>query len=370
MIKNVERNAEANGQFEKENIVNAHIIEHLVDYIKKMSQSFTDLYDGFYDEEDYFFFSPKDALITELRTIFSNEIIANYFLMIFTKIEQVLKDLSDSTSTNEILLIQKFYFLYYILYKMNDTFIYFLNSNVSYLVDTNLTRTLTEKMSNYMSSFYNIFLSRNSFQMLLINKEDFKYYNEYVQGVIKTIKIFFIKEHYNSNRAYEKPVLKFVLFLYLLSTLLLLVMKSPIEFEKYDELLNELTDLTLIFIRLNTIDFVLHLHENAKIIGNISDEKGLPDPTQDQKGKIKSFLIKFKKITLNANLLIKFLNENKINEKNFIYFSTLIFMKILGINCDDLKFVEQEKSNEKLQLERVQEEEVDLVEKFIDSYTM
>ena len=42
LIKNIERSADTNGNFEKENNVNIHIIEHLVDYIKKMSQSFLD----------------------------------------------------------------------------------------------------------------------------------------------------------------------------------------------------------------------------------------------------------------------------------------------------------------------------------------
>ena len=51
-------------EFEKENVVNLHIVEHLVDYIKKISQSFTDLYTQFaFSEDDYYFFSNKDLLI-------------------------------------------------------------------------------------------------------------------------------------------------------------------------------------------------------------------------------------------------------------------------------------------------------------------
>ena len=126
LVKNIEKNAEMNGQFDKENIVNVHIIEHLVDYMKKIGQSFTDLYDIFYIEDDEFFYSPKDPLITQLREVFANEIINNYFSNIFTKLDEVTDKLKNFTETNEKLLIQKFFYFYYLLYKMNDVFISFI----------------------------------------------------------------------------------------------------------------------------------------------------------------------------------------------------------------------------------------------------
>ena len=39
LVKNVEKNLETSGKFEKENIVNVQIIEHLVNYIVNMSKS-------------------------------------------------------------------------------------------------------------------------------------------------------------------------------------------------------------------------------------------------------------------------------------------------------------------------------------------
>ena len=180
LVKNIERSAEINGTFEKENIVNVHIIEHLVDYIKKMSMSFNDLNEEFSkvnNELDSEFFSTSDPFIKELQNIFCDLLIENYFINIFAKLEHSLHSLSMIESGNEILNVQKFYFFYYILYKMNDVFISFLNSNISYLISPTINKTIESKMEGFMNQFYACFFSRigQEIKILLVNKDDFSY---------------------------------------------------------------------------------------------------------------------------------------------------------------------------------------------------
>ena len=125
-------------EIEKENNVNIHLVEHLVDYIKKISQSFTDLYTQFaFTEDDFLFYSNEDALIIEMRDIFYNEINNYYFIPIYNNIENIFKLIeSDETKINEkeMIYIQLVYFYNYILYKFSDVFNIFINSNISYLI--------------------------------------------------------------------------------------------------------------------------------------------------------------------------------------------------------------------------------------------
>ena len=58
LIQAIEKSTEMGVEIEKENNVNIHLVEHLVDYIKKISQSFTDLYTQFaFTEDDFLFYS-------------------------------------------------------------------------------------------------------------------------------------------------------------------------------------------------------------------------------------------------------------------------------------------------------------------------
>ena len=114
---------------------------------------------------------------------------------------------------------------------MNDVFISFINSNINYLVDSDLYTKIKDKMYTYLSSFYSIFINRMTLKVLLLNKDDFKYYNEYIKTLTKDITLFFANENYNSNRAYEKPIMKFIIYIYSLSTILLLMMNCETDFE-------------------------------------------------------------------------------------------------------------------------------------------
>lgn len=173
LVKTVERNAELNASFEKENIVNVHIIEHLVDYIKKMSVSFTDLNDEFLPKGGNEDFIIKDKLMMELQEIFFQQITDCYFIKIFSKLDHVLHTLVTETS-GELLNVQKFFFFYYILYKMNDVFLSFINSSVSFLVSPNIYKVLEARMEGALRSFQNCFLHRitHDIKVLMINKDD------------------------------------------------------------------------------------------------------------------------------------------------------------------------------------------------------
>ena len=123
----IEKSAQIGIEFEKENIVNDGVIEHLIDYIKRLSQSFTDLYIQFaFTNEDIDFYSNKDLLINEMQEIFKNEINTNYFIPIYNKIEDLFNLLENNPKEKESLYIQLIYFYNYILYKMNEVFNLFL----------------------------------------------------------------------------------------------------------------------------------------------------------------------------------------------------------------------------------------------------
>ena len=356
LVKNIEKNAEMNGQFDKENIVNVHIIEHLVDYMKKIGQSFTDLYDIFYIEDDEFFYSPKDPLITQLREVFANEIINNYFSNIFTKLDEVTDKLKNFTETNEKLLIQKFFYFYYLLYKMNDVFISFINSNINYLVDSDLYTKIKDKMYTYLSSFYSIFINRMTLKVLLLNKDDFKYYNEYIKTLTKDITLFFANENYNSNRAYEKPIMKFIIYIYSLSTILLLMMNCETDFESYDSLLQHLTKITGIFFILNSIDFILKLHETAKMLSKISTENDLNAIyNKDTSSKLKLFLFQLRKVSIGDMNIVKYCAEKKISLEQFAKICGLILIRYLKISSEELK-------------DKVSQNQIDEIESYIINF--
>lgn len=190
LVKSVEKNAEANGRFERENIVNVQIIDHFVKYIKVMSMSFIDLNEEFsnYQEEEeenkinntHSCIFKNDALLKELQESFSNLLAEKYFNLIFEKLDNVINILNSNINLSEkqaqqalTLQVQKFYFFYYILHKMNEVFISFLNSNIPYLISESLQSLIQEKMIHYMNLFYKAFLDRimKDVKILLINKD-------------------------------------------------------------------------------------------------------------------------------------------------------------------------------------------------------
>ncbi len=170
LIKNVEKNAEMNGKFEKENVVNLQIIDHFVKYIKFMSMSFVDINEEFSES-----LIQNDEILIEIKNIFSNQLKENYLMLIYQKLDHLFSNLNDINTNNTYsnILYQKFYFLFYILYKMNEVFNSFLNSNIPYLITEEIQSSLEEKISFYIGNFYKAFLSRVSkdVKIFMMNKD-------------------------------------------------------------------------------------------------------------------------------------------------------------------------------------------------------
>jgi hypothetical protein len=163
LIKSVEKNSEINGTFLKENIVNVKIIEHLVSYIRDMSMSYVDLSDEFGDQ-----LTVEDELLATLGDLFSKGLVEHYFKKLFVKIEAVLTSLTNAES--EQLNVFKFYFFFFIVYKMNDILITFRNSNIRFLLTDEIQ--IESVLERFMSQFFNIFLNKiKDIKMLLVNKD-------------------------------------------------------------------------------------------------------------------------------------------------------------------------------------------------------
>jgi hypothetical protein len=170
LVKNLEKSSEGSGTFSKDNIVK--IVQHLLNYIKNMSNSFVDL-----NEE----FDPQiilnDPFIEKLSNTFCTLFLENYFNNIFEKIQYCLNNLENETNVekNDV---YKFYFFYFILLQMNEVFSFFLNcSKVNYLINENIHQTLKNALIKYMNSFYSIFMKRISkeIKLIAVNKGDFTY---------------------------------------------------------------------------------------------------------------------------------------------------------------------------------------------------
>lgn len=175
LVKNVEKNAESSG-FQKDNIVNINIIQHLINYIKQTSMSFVELTEDFESS-----LVQNDSLIKEIGSEFSKLLIENYLSKICEKIESVIYTINTINwehlnSDTSILVIQKFYFFFFILYKKNDVFVSFLNSNISFLITAEIQIGVENNIENYLNLFYLSFLNKitKDVKFLLMNK-DFSY---------------------------------------------------------------------------------------------------------------------------------------------------------------------------------------------------
>lgn len=181
LVKNVENNSELNGQFEKENIVNVQIVNHLATNMKRMSLCFVELNEEFINENIKESFINDDEILLTLKEIFSNALNEVYLMKCYAKLDIVITNLNSndvSIQLQEQFNIQKFYFFFYIIYKMNEFFISFINSNVSFLISNDLQTSTETKLESYMNQFYNCFLNRitKEVKILLMNKEDFSYW--------------------------------------------------------------------------------------------------------------------------------------------------------------------------------------------------
>ena len=312
LIKNIEK--------KNENNINIHIITHLVEYIRKLSQSFIDCYEIFYNENENFY-DKNDFILNELNLIFSNEIIANYFFYVFENIQISLNEFKNNENNNKNYNenIQKFYFNFYVLIKMKNVFISFLNSNINFLFNDGIIFTLEGKIKNFYCDFIKILEEKNDFNFIIENLNDFNNFIKYQKKLNFNLNLFLNYENYDKNKIFEKFIINISIYFYFISSVLLLFYdKNKINFEIFDNLFNEIGKNLIIFFKIKENKFLLKFHNEIKNICNNNNNN-------NNKIIIK-LLINFKQKIIN-NEYKNFINENKINIEIYIKYFVIILMK-------------------------------------------
>ena len=314
LIKNIEK--------KNENNINIHIITHLVEYIRKLSQSFIDCYEIFYNENENFY-DKNDFILNELNLIFSNEIIANYFFYVFENIQISLNEFKNNENNNKNYNenIQKFYFNFYVLIKMKNVFISFLNSNINFLFNDGIIFTLEGKIKNFYCDFIKILEEKNNFNFIIENLNDFNNFINYQKKLIFYLNLFLNYENYDKNKIFEKFIINISIYFYFISSVLLLFYDNKkIKFEIFDNFFNEIGKILIIFFKIKENKFLLKFHNEIKNICNNNNNNN------NNKIIIK-LLINFKQKIIN-NEYKNFINENKINIEIYIKYFVIILMKI------------------------------------------
>ena len=314
LIKNIEK--------KNENNINIHIITHLVEYIRKLSQSFIDCYEIFYNENENFY-DKNDFILNELNLIFSNEIIANYFFYVFENIQISLNEFKNNENNNKNYNenIQKFYFNFYVLIKMKNVFISFLNSNINFLFNDGIIFTLEGKIKNFYCDFIKILEEKNNFNFIIENLNDFNNFINYQKKLIFYLNLFLNYENYDKNKIFEKFIINISIYFYFISSVLLLFYdKNKINFEIFDNFFNEIGKILIIFFKIKENKFLLKFHNEIKNICNNNNNNN-----NNNKIIIK-LLINFKQKIIN-NEYKNFINENKINIEIYIKYFVIILMK-------------------------------------------
>ena len=316
LVVAIEKSAQIGIEFEKENIVNDGVIEHLIDYIKRLSQSFTDLYIQFaFTNEDIDFYSNKDLLINEMQEIFKNEINTNYFIPIYNKIENLFNLLENNPKEKESLYIQLIYFYNYILYKMNEVFNTIINSNISYLIKRTLVIIIREKIVN--------------------NNKDICI--GMIKEIINKSSLYFGEVNHKNNVLYEQSLIECCLYSYFLCTLSILFVPSAFNGEFIDLILDNLIKkISKSLIRINHSDVIIKFHEFIKLLSCIENKEKLNDyQVYIGKSKIKKILFNIKKISFERNIATEFLENKKIEEEYFLNALVIMIMNLIRCNSKE-----------------------------------
>ena len=344
LIEAIEKSTEMGVEIEKENSVNIHLVEHLVDYIKKISQSFTDLYTQFaFTEDDYYFFSNKDPLITEMREIFYNEINNNYFIPIYNSIDKLFKLIeSDETKINEreMIYIQLVYFYNYILYKMSDVFNIFINSNISYLIKVDLVKNIRKRIIENNTKLLKLFKSSFSTKIFLLNLTEKEYCINMIKDLVNKSKLYFGEMNHINSLFFEINLIECCLYCYFMCAISLLMSQNTFDGEYIDEILSSLiNNISKELIRINHSDVIIKIHEFIKLLSCIENEERLDEYQQIiGKSKIKNFLFNIKKIYFKPQKISKFLMQEKINHENFLHILCVMLMD--KIKCNSQKEID------------------------------
>ena len=344
LIEAIEKSTEMGVEIEKENSVNIHLVEHLVDYIKKISQSFTDLYTQFaFSEDDYYFFSNKDPLITEMREIFYNEINNNYFIPIYNSIDKLFKLIeSDETKINEreMIYIQLVYFYNYILYKMSDVFNIFINSNISYLIKVDLVKNIRKRIIENNTKLLKLFKSSFSTKIFLLNLTEKEYCINMIKDLVNKSKLYFGEMNHINSLFFEINLIECCLYCYFMCAISLLMSQNTFDGEYIDEILSSLiNNISKELIRINHSDVIIKIHEFIKLLSCIENEERLDEYQQIiGKSKIKNFLFNIKKIYFKPQKISKFLIQEKINHESFLHILCIMLMD--KIKCNSQKEID------------------------------
>ena len=334
----IEKSAQIGIEFEKENIVNDGVIEHLIDYIKRLSQSFTDLYIQFaFTNEDIDFYSNKDLLINEMQEIFKNEINSNYFIPIYNKIENLFYLLENNPKEKESLYIQLIYFYNYILYKMNEVFNTFINSNISYLIKRTLVISIREKIINNNTKLFKIFKGSFSIKNLLANFNNKDICIGMIKEIINKSSLYFGEVNHKNNVLYEQSLIECCLYSYFLCTVSILFVPSAFNGEFIDLILDNLIKkISKSLIRINHSDVIIKFHEFIKLLSCIENKEKLNDyQVYIGKSKIKKILFNIKKISFERNIATEFLENKKIEEEYFLNALVIMIMNLIRCNSEE-----------------------------------
>ena len=342
LVETIQKSIQSDGgEFEKEKIVNINIVEYIADYIKKISQSFTDLYIEFaFTNEDPLFYSNKDSLINEMGNIFKDEINNHYLIPIYNIIDNLFNLLEKEEikgNTKEKIYIQLIYFNNYILYKMNEVLNAFMNSNISYLIKKSLIISNKERIININTKLFKLYKQNFSNKLIISNLSNKDYTINIIKEISKKTKLYFGDINHNNNLFYEQNLIENCLYCYFLCCINILLVKGTFGDAFIDTILDNLiNNISKELIGVNHSDVIIKFNEFIKLLSGIESIEKLDEyKIIIGKSKVKKILFNIKKIIFNQENVIKFLENKKITQSGFINILVIMLMNSLRCNSEE-----------------------------------
>ena len=342
LVETIQKSIQSDGgEFEKEKIVNINIVEYIADYIKKISQSFTDLYIEFaFTNEDPLFYSNQDSLINEMGNIFKDEINNHYLIPIYNIIDNLFNLLEKEEikgNTKEKIYIQLIYFNNYILYKMNEVLNAFMNSNISYLIKKSLIISNKERIININTKLFKLYKQNFSNKLIISNLSNKDYTINIIKEISKKTKLYFGDINHNNNLFYEQNLIENCLYCYFLCCINILLVKGTFGDAFIDTILDNLiNNISKELIGVNHSDVIIKFNEFIKLLSGIESIEKLDEyKIIIGKSKVKKILFNIKKIIFNQENVIKFLENKKITQSEFINILVIMLMNSLRCNSEE-----------------------------------
>ena len=342
LVETIQKSIQSDGgEFEKEKIVNINIVEYIADYIKKISQSFTDLYIEFaFTNEDPLFYSNQDSLINEMGNIFKDEINNHYLIPIYNIIDNLFNLLEKEEikgNTKEKIYIQLIYFNNYILYKMNEVLNAFMNSNISYLIKKSLIISNKERIININTKLFKLYKQNFSNKLIISNLSNKDYTINIIKEISKKTKLYFGDINHNNNLFYEQNLIENCLYCYFLCCVNILLVKGTFGDAFIDTILDNLiNNISKELIGINHSDVIIKFNEFIKLLSGIESIEKLDEyKIIIGKSKVKKILFNIKKIIFNQENVIKFLENKKITQSEFINILVIMLMNSLRCNSEE-----------------------------------